>query len=52
MSPLNKLPGFNGSHYTYWKQKMGDFIEAIDIDMWDIVGTSYELPKILINGVY
>ena len=35
--PLNKLSGFNGNHYTYWKQEMKDFIKAMDIDMWDIV---------------
>ena len=33
---LNKPPSFNGNHYTYWKQKMKDFIEATDIDKWDI----------------
>ena len=31
---------------------MRDFIEATDIDMWDIIETSYEFPKILIDGVY
>ena len=30
---------------------MKDFVEATDIDMWDIVENSYELPKILINGI-
>ena len=49
--PLNKTPGFNGNHYTYWKQKMKDFVKATDIDMWDIVENGYELPKILIDGI-
>ena len=31
---------------------MRDFIEANDIDMWNIVKTSYKFPKILIDGVY
>ena len=30
---------------------MKDFIQAIDIDMWDIVENGYELPKILIGGI-
>ena len=49
--PLNKPPGFNGNHYTYWKQQMKGFIEAINIDMWDIVENGYELPKILIDRI-
>ena len=49
--PLNKPLGFNGNHYTYWKQKMKDFLEATDIDMWDIVEHGYELPTILIDGI-
>ena len=35
--PLNKPPGCNRHYYTYWKQKMKDFLEASDIDLWDIV---------------
>ena len=48
---LNKSLGFNGNDYTYWKQKMKDFIEVTDIDMWDIVESGYELPKILVDGI-
>ena len=35
-----------------WKQKIGDFIEAIDNDMCDIVESRYEVPKIMINGIF
>ena len=49
--PLNKTIGFNENHYTYWKQKMKDFIKATNIDMWDIIENGYELPKILIDGI-
>ena len=49
--PLNKPFGFNGNHYTYWKQKMKDFTKATDIDIWDVVEHGYELLKILIDGV-
>ena len=30
---------------------MKDFVEATDINMWDIVENGYELPKILIDDV-
>ena len=31
---------------------MGDFIEAPDINLWDIVKIGFEFPKILIDSVY
>ena len=31
---------------------MKDFIEATNIDMWDIVENGYELFKILIDGLF
>ena len=49
--PLNKPLVFNGNHYSYWKQKMKDFVTAIDIDMWDIIENGYELLKILIDSI-
>ena len=49
--PLNKPPGFNGNHYTYWKQKVKDFVKATNIYMWDMFENGYELPKILIDGI-
>ena len=48
---VNKPLGFNGNHYTYWKQKMKDFLEATDIDMCDIIEHGYEVPTILIDGI-
>ena len=48
---LNKQLEFNGNHYTYWKQKMKDFVEATYIDMQDIVENGYELPNILIDSI-
>ena len=49
--PLNKPPGFNGQHYTFWKQKMRDFIEASDIDMWELVENGYNPPSRIENGI-
>ena len=31
---------------------MKDFIEAIDIDMWDIVELEYEVPKIMPDRIF
>ena len=48
---LNKSLGFNGSHYTYWKQKMRDFVKATDIDMSDNVESRYEFARIMADGI-
>ena len=44
-------PSFNGNHYTYWKQKMKEFIEAIDVNMWYIVKNGYEPPVTMISNI-
>ena len=49
---FNKPLGFNGSHHTYWKKKMRDFIEAIDTDMQDIIELGYEVLKVVIDGIF
>ena len=49
--PLNKPLSFNGQHYTYWKQKMRDFIEAFDINMWELVENGYNPPSRIENGI-
>ena len=33
-------------------KKMKDFIEATNINMWDIVEFEYKFPKITIDGVF
>ena len=48
---LNKPPGFNGQHYTFWKQKMRDFIEASDTDMWELVENGYNPPSKIEEGI-
>ena len=49
---LSNPSSFNGNHYVYWKQKMTNFIETTNIDIWDIVEYGYKFSKILIDGVY
>ena len=48
---LNKPLGFNGQYYTYWKQKMRDFLEAFDIDLWDIVENGNNPPSRIEDGI-
>ena len=49
--PLNKPPSFNGQHYTFWKQKMRDIIEAPNIDMWELIENRYNPPSGIKNGI-
>ena len=42
---LNKPLGFDGQYYTFWKQKIRDFLEASNIDLWDIVESGYNPPS-------
>ena len=53
MPPLNKPPRFNYHYYTYWKSKIKDFIEAIDMDMLDLVkkNNRYEPFMTMISNV-
>ena len=30
-------PGFDGTEYPYWKNKMHMHLEAIDVDLWYVV---------------
>ena len=33
-------------------KKMRDYIEVVDIDMWDIIESRYEVSKIVIDGIF
>ena len=58
--PLNKPNEFNNHYYMYWKQItttttttiiiiiiiiIKDFVEATDVDIWELVEDGYDLPK-------
>ena len=34
---LTRPPLFNGDNYPYWKKRMENFIQSVDLDMWDII---------------
>ena len=34
---LMRPPLFNGDNYPYWKKRMENFVQSVDIDMWDII---------------
>ena len=42
---INRPPSFNGTGYTYWKERMKIFIESIDLDIWDAVETVLLFPQ-------
>ena len=48
---FTRPPSFNGNHYTYWKSKMRLFLDAVDIDLWDIVENGPYTPLKVVDGV-
>ena len=34
---LSRPPLFNGENYPYWKKRMENFIQSVDLEMWDII---------------
>ncbi|XP_059068312.1 uncharacterized protein LOC131858859 [Cryptomeria japonica] len=41
---LNRAPLFDGNDYVFWKVKMEAFIHSLDVRMWDVVTTKYNVP--------
>lgn len=44
-------PLFNGTHYSYWKNRMRIFIESMEFDLWTIVEEGYTKPTITTEGI-
>ena len=44
-SNINKPPGFDGQHYTFWKLKMEVFIKANGYKLWKIIEKGDIVPK-------
>ena len=38
-------PLFNGLDYTYWKTRMRVFLISMNLDLWNIVENSFQLPS-------
>ena len=36
-SSINKPPGFDGEHYTFWRMEMTVFIKANSYRLWQII---------------
>ena len=47
---INRPPAFNGTGYTYWKERMRIFMESIDIDIWDAVENGAFVPKKVVDN--
>nr|KYP40635.1 Copia protein [Cajanus cajan] len=46
---INRPPIFNGEGYHYWKSRMKIFIEAIDLNIWDVVENGSFIPTIVVG---
>ncbi|XP_057730074.1 uncharacterized protein LOC130945363 [Arachis stenosperma] len=40
----NRLPLFNGKNYTYWKERMKIFVQAVDYRLWKIILEGSQFP--------
>jgi len=45
----NRPPLFNGNHYTYWKNRMRIFIQALDYEAWKIIRDGPYIPTKIVN---
>ncbi|MCQ7416375.1 hypothetical protein NP118_23500, partial [Salmonella enterica] len=48
---ITKPPFFNGTNYSYWKNRMRFFLLSIDYDLWDIVEEGFKIPTKDVDGV-
>ena len=48
---MNGPPYFNGQHYSWWKNRMENYIQAEDYELWMlIVNDPYILVKVTTDG--
>ncbi|XP_072082090.1 uncharacterized protein [Arachis hypogaea] len=40
----NRPPYFNGSNYSYWKERMRIFVQSIDYNIWKIILNGPDVP--------
>ncbi|XP_072084353.1 uncharacterized protein [Arachis hypogaea] len=40
----NRPPYFNGSNYSYWKERMRIFMQSIDYNIWKIILNELDVP--------
>ena len=44
---IHRPPIFNGEGYHYWKTRMQIFIEAIDLNIWDVIEIGPYIPTVV-----
>ena len=44
---INRSPLFKGQYYLGWKERMKDFFQAVDYELWNIIidGPQYPMKK-------
>ena len=47
---INRPPGFNGQHYSFWKAKFKVFVLATEYGLWRVFERGDYLPTVLENG--
>ena len=47
---LNRLPLFEGEHFSFWQKRMEIFIQSIDPDAWNAIVKGPFIPTKEVNG--
>jgi len=48
---INKPPSFNSEGYGYLKERIKNFIEEVDSDIWNAIQNAPCIPTYLVNNV-
>ena len=47
---ISRPPYFDGTNYTYWKERMKIFIQSIDYKLWLVIKNGPTMPKKMVDG--
>ena len=47
---ISRPPYFDGTNYTYWKERMKIFIQSIDYKLWLVIKNGPTVPKKMVDG--
>ena len=48
---INRPPGFNGEHYSFWKAKFKVFVNATEYGLWRVFERGDYVPSTVEDGV-
>jgi len=48
---INRPLLFNGESYHYWKTRMQIFIEAIDLNIWEVIEIGLFIPTMVVGNL-